>query len=552
MQSTSTRGKVELVWTNKHLSLLTNEAGGYIWVSATDYRVAEVRLLHQTLQVGKHSENLLIRGDALHALTSLLRIEDFRERYAGLVKLCYIDPPFNTGETKFQHYADALEGSVWLTMLRDRLLQIRELLAPDGSVWVHLDDSEQHRARCVLDDVFGADAFVATIIWQKRTSRDNRKAFSSMHDYIHVYAPAGPVAWKKVRNALPDDGHFSNPDNDLNGPWRSVPMTAQAGHATAEQFYTIVSPAGISHDPPAGRCWTYSAKRFQELVTAGRVYWPRSGQGKPRLKRYQRESTGLAPFTLWTADEVGQNATAKRALLAAFPDHTVFDTPKPEGLLERIISVATDPGDLVLDCFLGSGTAAVVAHRLGRSWVGIERSADTVTEFALPRLQEAVDEQPQSPGFGVTDVAPSMFELNHRGDVRISAWATGGYLAEATAAQLGFAFEADGPFAGRRGRTRLAVIDGHADATVVAMVAAALSTGERLELAATHIDPSAHATVADLGKGNRLRRIPEGILQSYQRRSALSELLQPGLPATVDTANGGATTEQPEQNVRTA
>src|SRR5215204_1147024 len=392
MQPTSPGRKVELGWVNKHLRLLTTERGEHLWVAPTDHRIAEVRRLHPVLQVGEKGENLLIRGDALHALTSLLSLDEYRDHCAGKVRLCYIDPPFNTGET-FEHYRDALEGSAWLAMLRDRLVQIRQLLAPDGSVWVHLDDSEQHRARCVLDEVFGPNAFVATIIWQKRTSRDNRKAFSSMHDYIHVYAPLGPIAWKKLRNALPDDGTFQNPDNDPNGPWRSVPMSAQAGHGTPSQFYTIISPAGVSHDPPAGRCWTYTKARFEELVAAGRVYWPRSGQGKPRLKRYLNEASGLAPFTIWTAEEVGENADAKKALLAAFPDHPPFDTPKPESLMERIIHVATNPGDLVLDCFLGSGTTAVVAHRMGRRWIGVERSADAVGKFALPRLQTAFDEQ---------------------------------------------------------------------------------------------------------------------------------------------------------------
>jgi adenine-specific DNA-methyltransferase len=366
-------------------------------------RLAEVRPLHPALQVGDGSENLLVRGDALHALTSLLRLDGYRDRYAGKVRLCYLDPPFNTGET-FQHYRDAVARSEWLATLRDRLVLIRRLLAPDGSVWVHLDDSEQHRARCVLDEVFGPKAFVATVIWQKRTSRDNRTAFSAMHDYIHVYAPLGPVAWKRLRNPLPDGGEFSNPDGDPNGPWRSVPLTAQAGHGTAGQFYTIVSPAGDAHDPPAGRCWTYTRERFDELVAAGRVYWPRAGRGKPRLKRYLHEATGLAPFTIWMAAEVGENADAKKALLAAFPGRPPFDTPKPEALLQRIIHIATNPGELVLDCFLGSGTTAVVAQRMGRRWVGVERSAEVVDGFALPRLRAALDGQGR--GFTVVDLAP--------------------------------------------------------------------------------------------------------------------------------------------------
>jgi adenine-specific DNA-methyltransferase len=241
-----------------------------------------------------------------------------------------------------------------------------------------------------LDDVFGGDAFVATIIWQKRRSRDNRTAFSSMHDYIHVYAPAGPVAWKGIRNGLPDEGLFSNPDDDPRGSWRSVPLTAQAGHATRTQFYTVTSPSGAHHDPPPGRCWTYTYERFLALDNAGRIYWPRSGAGKPRLKRYASEACRLAPFTIWSAAEVGDNASAKRRLRRDFPDVATFDTPKPEQLLERIVAIATDPGDLVLDCYLGSGTTAVAAERLGRSWIGIEESERTLRTFAVPRLRSLV------------------------------------------------------------------------------------------------------------------------------------------------------------------
>jgi adenine-specific DNA-methyltransferase len=413
----------------------------------------------------------------------------------------------------------------WLTTLRDRLQQIRELLAPDGSVWVHLDDSEQHRARCVLDEVFGPDAFVATIVWQKRTSRDNRTAFSSMHDYIHVYSPDGPLTWKKSRNGLPDTGAFANPDNDARGPWRSVPMTAQDGHATTAQYYTVTSPAGTRHDPPPGRCWTYSRERFAELVADGRVYWPRNGHGKPRLKRYASEATGLAPFTIWTADEVGGNASAKKSLLAQFPDRAAFDTPKPEALLERIVKIATNPGDLVLDCYLGSGTTAVVAHRLGRRWIGVEVNPETVTAFALPRLQREAAKDPDGIGFTVVDVAPTMFVTDAAGNLALAPWATGGSLAKATAAQLGYPYEPDGAFAGRRGDTRLAVLDARVDARVVRLLAERLDEHERLEVAATSFDHTANDAIAELGSGHRLRLIPQGILATYDRRSVLTDLL---------------------------
>lgn len=333
--------------------------------------------------VGAPQGNLLIHGDAAEALPSL------HETHRARVSMCYLDPPFNTGND-FLHYGDAMPSTVWLDQLRHHLLLIRPLLAPDASLWLHLDDSEQHRARCLLDEVFGVDAFVATVIWQKRSSRDNRRAFSSMHDYLHVYAPAGQIAWKRRRNPLPDTGAFTNPDDDPRGPWRSVPLTAQAGHATKAQFYSVTSPAGVVHEPPPGRCWTYSAQRFVELQESGRVYWPKGGAGRPRLKRFADEVTGLAPSTIWLSDDVGDNSRAKKELLRQFPSQPAFDTPKPESLMERIVSIATKPGEVILDPYLGSGTTAVAAERLGRRWVGIEREARTVSTVSLPRLQSAV------------------------------------------------------------------------------------------------------------------------------------------------------------------
>lgn len=328
--------------------------------------------------------NLLICADALDA-TNWMAADSRLEA----VSLCYIDPPFNRGED-FAHYNDALPTGAWLSMLRDRLRGVRDVLRPDGSVWLHLDDAAQHHGRCLLDEVFGPDAFVATVIWQRRTSRDNRTAFSAAHDYIHVYAPAGARSWRRRRNALPDKGRFSNPDDDPRGPWRSAPMSAQAGHATASQFYAVVSPSGHVHEPPSGRCWTYTRERLDQLVADGRVYWPRGGRGKPRLKRYADEVEGLAPSTLWMADEVGENAHAKKDMLALFADRSAFDTPKPESLLERVVQVATRPGEVVLDCFAGSGTTLAVAHKLGRRWVGVERSNHVFETFTLPRLTMVV------------------------------------------------------------------------------------------------------------------------------------------------------------------
>ncbi|MGU3645778.1 site-specific DNA-methyltransferase [Microbacterium sp. C23T] len=302
------------------------------------------------------------------------------------VRLCYLDPPFNTGET-FTHYQDAVPSERWAEDLLARVQAIAPLLTDDASIWLHLDDREQHVGRLVLEEVFGREAFVATVIWQRKLSRDNRVAFSRSHDYLHVFAPAGPRAWKTRRNGLPDTGAYSNPDDDPRGPWRSVPMSVQAGHATPSQFYEIVTPTGAVHSPPRGRCWTYTAERFRELERDGRVYWPRKGAGIPRLKRYQVDGSALVPSTLWMAEEVGDTGEAKREVLRESADGAVFDTPKPLRLMERVIGISTDPGDLVLDPYAGSGTTLVAADLADRRWVGVEREAQTVESIIVPRLR---------------------------------------------------------------------------------------------------------------------------------------------------------------------
>jgi len=378
------KNSTELIWHGKHpstdLALLSPS------VESPSQRAASIDL---------RSDAVLIDGDNCEVLSALLQDPAAASRYAGRVKLCYLDPPYNTGDT-FSTYRDSTPTHLWLEELRHLLVQVRALLAPDGSVWLHLDDNEQHRGRLILDEVFGADAFVATVVWQKRTSRDNRRAFSSSHDYIHVYAPLGPKAWRRVRNGLPNEGAFSNPDNDPRGPWRSVPMTAQAGHATAAQFYTLTTPTGMQHDPPPGRCWTYSEHRLAELAADGRVYWPRNGDGRPRLKRFAFEVTALSPSTLWTSDFAGDTTQAKREILREFPGRAVFDTPKPELLLSRIVEIGSDPGDLVLDPFLGSGTTAVVALRSGRRVLGIEQNRELLNDVAVQRIRSATGVHVQS------------------------------------------------------------------------------------------------------------------------------------------------------------
>jgi adenine-specific DNA-methyltransferase len=382
-------GAIELRWHNKHLALRPDGEAGYRW--AASHEPAESELIHELGSVvddgaGEALDGLLIVGDALPALLALTREQS---RLDGeRIRLVYIDPPFNRGQG-FPQYDDSLAHSVWLSMLRDRLMAVKPLLAPSASVWVHLDDAEQHRGRCVLDEVFGENAFVATIVWQTRTTRESRSAFSSNHDYIHVYAPAGPQQWKQSRNLLPKGLRaLRNRDDDPRGPWADAPFTAPGYRAN--QHYDILNPAGHVLRPPTGRSWYATRPVYDQLVEDGRIWFPRGGAGLPRIKMFPEHLRGLVPFSLWGPEEVGTNDDAKRHLIAMFPAREPFATPKPEALMERIIHIASDPGELVLDFFAGSGTTAAVAHKMRRRWIAVERSPSTATTFTIPRLTSVV------------------------------------------------------------------------------------------------------------------------------------------------------------------
>ena len=539
-------GRLELTWTNKHLRLLAHEDGRYEWVSPSDYRVAEVRLLDDVATVGDVStdrarDNLVIRGDALNALRSLARLPEFASQYLGKVKLAYLDPPFNTQQS-FLQYDDALEHSVWLTMMRDRLIQIRELLAPNGSVWVHLDDAEIGYCRVMMDEIFGREHFVATVIWQKSYTRENRTDVSTVHDYILIYA-RDHVAWATSRNLLPPTdeqvGRYRNPDDDPRGAWKALPPHAKAGVGRrAAQYYELVLPSGRAVNPPPGRCWLYVRDRFDELVADNRVWFGRGGDSMPAIKGFLSEMpAGLVPITIWPHQEVGTTGTAKAEIVRLFPDESPFATPKPEHLIARIIQVGSNEGDVVLDSFLGSGTTAAVAHKMGRRWIGIEREASTIDTYAVPRLAMVVAAKDPGGitdtagwqgggGFRILDVAQSMFDAD-AGMVFLADWMTNGKLAEATAAQLGFEYEVAPPFVGRKGRTRLAVVDGVVNEAVVRILASALAERERVVICGTGIDTDARPILRELRPGSTLRKIPAALLDEYRSSRQLRLDLAP-------------------------
>lgn len=536
-------GRLELTWTNKDQRLLAYEDGKYEWVPAGDYRVSEVRLLHDAGTVGQTAggpktrgrDNLLIRGDALSGLTSLLELPEFAREFAGKVRLIYIDPPFNTGQA-FEHYDDALEHSVWLTMMRDRLVLAKRLLADDGSIWVHCDDAEQARLRLLLDEVFGASNFIATIIWKRRNDpRNTAPHLSTDHDSVIVFAKdAERVRTNPLARTEAMDSAYTNDDEDPRGPWRTGDLAARNYYSKGT--YAVKTPSGRKiSGPPSGSYWRISKEELERLDAEGRIYWGKKGDSRPYLKRYLSEvQAGRVPSSVWHPEEAGFVRNGKEEVRALVGD--VFATPKPEKFIQRVLEIGSDPGSLVLDFFLGSGTTAAVAQKMGRRWIGMESSRSTLETFTLPRLEKVIaGEDPGGisedtgwtggGGFRVLDVCDSMF-ADDAGMVMLADWATNGKLAEATAAQLGFDYEPDGAFCGTQGRTRLAVVDGLVNDDVVRLLVGSLGEEERLTVAGTGVDPVATETLRELRPGSKMRKIPSSILVEYLREDRWQPLVE--------------------------
>lgn len=422
------------------------------WIGKGKRPKLEPRILLENPEISYHAkhrfsdndifDNRLIYGDNLLALKAL------EQEFSGKVKCVYIDPPYNTGSA-FEYYDDGLEHSIWLGLMRDRLEIIRQLLTQDGSIWISIDDNEYPYLRVLCDELFGRSNFVCTIIWEKRKSRENRRAFSFKHDYIVVYAK-DKSAFESVRNPVPISqeviDRYRNPDNDPRGAWQSVAITAQAGHATASQFYQITTPSGRQIDPPTGNCWRFTAPRLKELMADNRIYFGANGNNVPRQKKFLKESedAGLTPETIWYADDVGTNDTAKRHSNTIF-DGDGFDSPKPEELIKRILEIATNAGDLVLDSFAGSGTTGAVAHKMGRRWIMVELGEHCHTHI-VPRLHKAIDGIGEAVswkgggGFRYYQLAPSLIVNDRWGNSVVNPEYNAANLAEALCKIEGFTY----------------------------------------------------------------------------------------------------------------
>ncbi len=331
-------------------------------------------------------DNRLIFGDNLLALKAL------EQEFSGKVKCVFIDPPYNTGST-FTHYDDGLEHSIWLGLMRDRLEIIRRLMSEDGSLWITIDDNEAHYLKVLCDEVFGRVNFVANVLWQKRFAPNSTAQYiSDSHDHVLLYAREKSL-WK--RKLLPrDDKHnqnYKNPDNDPRGPWTSGDMSARNSYSAG--IYPITTPSGrVISGPPKGMYWRVSFEKFRELDRDGRIWWGKSGDNVPRIKRFLSEvMEGIVPQSIWPHDEVGHTQEAKKEVIAVVPEtEEVFQTPKPERLIKRVLELATNPNDLVLDSFAGSGTTGAVAHKMGRRWIMVELREHCHSHI-IPRLKKVID-----------------------------------------------------------------------------------------------------------------------------------------------------------------
>ncbi len=361
-------------------------------------KVAPYRLLEPAPELSAgdpQSPNMLIQGDNLEALKALLPY------YAGRVKLISIDPPYNT-RSAFSHYDDSLEHSLWLSMMYPRLELLRELLSEDGSIWITIDDNEAHYLKVIMDEIFGRSNFVANVVWQKKASpQANAVWLSDSHDHILVFSRNKEVWRPNLLERTSDaDARYANPDNDSRGPWTSGDFTISlTGGQRGAQFaktgqsnnlYEITTPSGRKLMPPKGRCWGAIEERYKQLRADNRIWFGESGNNVPRIKRFLAEvQEGIVCTTIWLRNEVGDNQTSKKEMVA-FNANDIFSTPKPEGLIQRVIAVSSDPGDLILDSFLGSGTTAAVAHKMDRRYIGIELGEHAVTH-CVPRLKKVID-----------------------------------------------------------------------------------------------------------------------------------------------------------------
>ena len=433
--------KLELTWVGKYDEQQPLEPR--ILIENPEYSYGEVEA--EMLPNGKPWKgNMLIHGDNLLALKAL------EQDYAGCVKCIYIDPPYNTGNA-FEHYDDGIQHSIWLSLMRERLVLLRSLLSEDGSIWISIDDDEQAYLKVLMDEIFGRQNFVNNVIWEKKYSPSNdAKWLSDSHDFVMIYAKNKNI-WRP--NLLPRseemNSRYKNPDNDPRGRWKAGDCSVKTYSASAD--YPITTPSGRVVNPPAGYCWRFSKEKFAELIADNRIWFGEDGNNVPAVKRFLTEvKAGATAMTIWKYTEVGHNQDAKKEV-KQFNSESVFATPKPERLIERVLTLGSNEGDIVLDSFLGSGTTAAVAQKMGRRYIGVEMGNHAYTHCAV-RLKKVIDGTDQGGiskaqnwkgggGFRFYELAPSLLKEDKFGNLVINKEYNADMLAAAMAKQEGFTYE---------------------------------------------------------------------------------------------------------------
>lgn len=426
----SSKQKLELTWVGKDKRprlepriLLEDPARSY----HASHRVSESDIF----------DNRLIFGDNLLALKAL------EQEFAGKVKCVFIDPPYNTGSA-FTHYDDGLEHSIWLGLMRDRLEVIKRLLSEDGSLWITIDDNECHYLKVLCDEIFGRQNFLSCSIWNHSVqSKGYSGKFSVHHNYVLVYQRSSEFLLKNLPRQDEHNVNYSNPDNDPRGPWRSGDVRNSL--VRPNLMYDIQTPSGkvIAH-PPKG--WRFSRETFERELADGKIKFS-ADETRIIRKIYLADQEGRVPETVWFAQDVGTTREANSEV-RAFVDGDFFDTPKPERLLERVLSLSTNPGDLVLDSFAGSGTTGAVAHKMGRRWIMVELGEHCHTHI-IPRLQKVIDGTDQGGiskavdwqgggGFRYYKLAPTLIVNDRWGNPVINPEYNAAMLAEALAKLEGF------------------------------------------------------------------------------------------------------------------
>lgn len=429
------------------------------WIGKDERPRLEPRILLEDPALSHHApkrvsqsdlfDNMLVHGDNLLALKAL------EQRFAEQVKCVFIDPPYNTGSA-FAQYDDGVEHSLWLSLMRDRLVLLHRLLATDGSLWITIDDNESHYLKVMCDEVFGRSNFVANAIWQKKyTVSNDAKWLAETHDHVLVYAKER-ATWRPRRLPRTDemDARYRNPDNHPKGPWKATPIYAKRRGSEKEQAFTFTFKNGVTWSAPPGTSPRFPEATLRELDANDEIWFGADGTANPARKTFlgALKIEGPPSPTIWLHSDVGHNHEAREEAKHLNPD-SPFATPKPERLLQRVLELATAPGDIVLDSFAGSGTTGAVAHKMGRRWIMVELGEHCVTHIH-PRMRRIVNGEdrigvssssgfPGGGGFRFFRLAPSLLEKDNWGNWVVSKSYNAAMLAEAMCKLEGFRYEPD-------------------------------------------------------------------------------------------------------------